>query len=552
MLTEIRCDAFRVNGKDGEVRPPIKFHEGLNTVLGGKDADNSIGKSTFLLIIDFCFGGDTYAKMDVKNYVGDHTICFAFRFDDGMHYFSRTVSTPNVVNICNEKYEPQSSMKIAEYRAWLLKAYKIDLPDASFRDLVSRFFRVSGKGNDTNEKPLHNGSPSAADAITSLEKLFGLYKFVDELKRKLKEAKDKKETYSKARRLQLVPNAITSQKRYDENEARIAELEQERDSLTQETDQELLQKELARKDQAAQVEVQLRGMERQYKSLSSRYRVVTKNRDEQFIATEDDLQRLITFFPNANIRHIQEVEDFHRELAGILNSEMDEEAESLQILIRAATDEIQKLEQQLVELGVPLQIPKSFLDRYSELNKQISALRSQNEAYTRTNELKDEVKDIEARLDESEMQVLHQIEASINAQMVRYNDTLYEIPREAPTIRFESKSKYEFSTPRDDGKGTAFKSLIVLDLSILKLTQLPFIGHDSSIFKNIWDEPVDKIMELYLQHKKQIFIAFDKDQSYKDRTAEIVNNTTVLRLGTNGQELFGWCWAIKESDGSSN
>ena len=35
MLVEIRCDAFRIHGKDGEIRPPIRFHEGLNTILGG-------------------------------------------------------------------------------------------------------------------------------------------------------------------------------------------------------------------------------------------------------------------------------------------------------------------------------------------------------------------------------------------------------------------------------------------------------------------------------------------------------------------------------------
>lgn len=548
MLVEIRCDAFRIHGKDGEIRPPIRFHEGLNTVLGGAEADNSIGKSTFLMIIDYCFGGETYAKMDVKNYVGDHTICFAFQFEDGMHYFSRSVSSPNVVNVCDENYTVQSSMKIADYKAWLLEAYGMShLRGATFRDLVSRFFRVSGKGNDNCENPLHNGSPKAADAITSLEKLFDLYKFVDDLKAKLKEANDKKETYNKARRLQLIPNAVKSQKKYDENEQQIAALEAERDSLTQETDQELLQKELERKDMAAQVEVQLRGLKRQYSSLSSRYRVVTKNRDDQFISTEDDLQRLLTFFPGANIRHIQEVEDFHRELSGILSMEMDEEAESLQILIRAATEEIQRLEQQLAELGVPLQIPKPFLDRYSELNKQIGGMRAQNEAYIKTNELKEEVKEIETRLDEAEMQVLHQIEASLNAQMVRYNDSLYEVPREAPTIRFESKTKYVFETPRDGGKGTAYKSLCVLDLSVMKLTLLPFIAHDSSIFKNIGDEPIDKLMEIYLQSKKQIFIAFDKDKSYRDRTAEIVNSTTVLKLNINGEELFGWCWATKEA-----
>ena len=51
----------------GKPRKPIIFHEGLNTVLGGQSADNSIGKSTFLLIIDYVFGGDTYKYSDAAH-----------------------------------------------------------------------------------------------------------------------------------------------------------------------------------------------------------------------------------------------------------------------------------------------------------------------------------------------------------------------------------------------------------------------------------------------------------------------------------------------------
>lgn len=549
MLKEIVCDAFKANG---EPRGPIRFNKGLNTVLGGHAAENSIGKSTFLLIIDFCFGGDTYGKSDVKNYVGDHTICFTFEFEDGSHYYSRTVSDPNYVAICNEKYEVQKTISVKEFRGLMMDGYKINLPGATFRDIVSRFFRVAGKKNDTVVNPLHNGSPNASDAITSLEKLFDLYRFVDELKAKLDTAKKKKTTYSSARRLELVPSAIKTKTQYKKNKDRIQELLDKKATLTQDTDSALLEKEMQRKDAAADVASQLKAMKRQYGQLVTQYRVVTKNKDEQFITTEDDLQRLLSFFPNANIKRIEEVESFHRSLSGILDSELSEEAESLQLLIKAVTGEIQRLEQQLAELGVPLHIPKTFLDEYSDVERQIAGLRSQNEAFTRIQELKDDVTEIEERLDEAEMQVLRDIESTLNAQMVRYNDFIYEVQREAPTIRFESKSKYDFTTPRDGGTGTAYKSLVVLDMSVLKLTPLPVIAHDSSIFKNIGDEPVDKIMELYLQSEKQIFIAFDKEQAYTDRTAEIVNDTAVLRLNPNGEELFGWCWAVKGSDVGEN
>ena len=52
MLKQISCDKFLDNG---QVRPPITFKLGLNAVLGDSAKSNSIGKSTLLMIIDFCF-----------------------------------------------------------------------------------------------------------------------------------------------------------------------------------------------------------------------------------------------------------------------------------------------------------------------------------------------------------------------------------------------------------------------------------------------------------------------------------------------------------------
>lgn len=50
-----------------------------------------------------------------------------------------------------------------------------------------------------------------------------------------------------------------------------------------------------------------------------------------------------------------------------------------------------------------------------------------------------------------------------------------------------------------------FKGLIIFDLALLRLTELPVIAHDSNIFINIADLPIDKIMELYNQSEKADF-----------------------------------------------
>ena len=57
MLIEMTSPVFKEKGK---TRPPIHFKDGLNVVLGKEDGENSIGKSSALLAIDFVFGGDTY------------------------------------------------------------------------------------------------------------------------------------------------------------------------------------------------------------------------------------------------------------------------------------------------------------------------------------------------------------------------------------------------------------------------------------------------------------------------------------------------------------
>ena len=52
MLLEVSCDKFVENGK---VRKPVKFEKGLNAVVGNESGTNSVGKSTFLMILDFVF-----------------------------------------------------------------------------------------------------------------------------------------------------------------------------------------------------------------------------------------------------------------------------------------------------------------------------------------------------------------------------------------------------------------------------------------------------------------------------------------------------------------
>lgn len=149
---------------------------------------------------------------------------------------------------------------------------------------------------------------------------------------------------------------------------------------------------------------------------------------------------------------------------------------------------------------------------------------------------------------------LDTVQTIINQEMVRMNDFIYDGKQYAPEIKFSDAKngnpKYTFGCDWNSGTGENYKNLIIFDLSVFKTTALPFIVHDSLIFKNIADLPIDKIMQLYVNSGKQVFISFDKHKAFTEYTAKTVYDTRVIELHSDGGELFGWSWAKKTENES--
>lgn len=99
MLKEIYCELLKTKNRPSG---KISFHNGLNVVLGSNVGTTSIGKSTSLLIIDFIFGGDTYAKNDAVKELGNHTIFFTFQFGGKDYRFARSTDSSANIGILDE------------------------------------------------------------------------------------------------------------------------------------------------------------------------------------------------------------------------------------------------------------------------------------------------------------------------------------------------------------------------------------------------------------------------------------------------------------------
>ncbi len=553
MLYEIYCDKFATK-KDGQLIPRgrIQLREGLNTVLGDKAAQNSIGKSTFLLIVDFCFGGDDYINPKIckaKEKLHSHTINFAFKFGERIDYFCRRTNTPSEVGICNSDYEILKTESLEEFKKYLLEAYRIQTPSISFRDMVGRFLRIYGRENYAERYPLKYGEAKQEASIEALEKMFNVYTFIAEYKSVYDDKSKRSKLREDATKLGEMTNVARTKKEFKANEKEIERLRTELQQLMDREDADLSEAETNNLDKASEIRGQITVLKRRRSRLVSQLNAVKANMSGGLTPVEEDLTELSEFFPEVDIQKLAQIEHFHDKMQHILSQEMGDEIAQLQVLIDTVTAEMIRLQEEQRKLGVPVTLPKKFIDRVVEVQRQIDILIAKNKAYEKSAKLKTEKNDAKIQLEDVRETQLQVVETSINQEMTRLNDYIYDGERYAPAIKFGNsrtgKPTYDFWTEDDTGAGTNFKGLIIFDLALLRLTELPVIAHDSNIFKNIADLPIDKIMELYQQSKKQVFIAFDKEDTFYDVTRDIVHSTKVIELYENGGELYGWSWAKK-------
>ena len=553
MLYEIECEKFakKVNGQLVP-RGRIQLREGLNTVLGDKAAQNSIGKSTFLLVVDFCFGGDDYINPKIckaKEKLHSHTINFAFKFGNRIDYFCRSTKTPSEIGICDSDYKVLRTQTLKEFKDYLLEAYGITTPSISFREMVGRFLRIYGRENYAERYPLKYGDVKPEASIETLEKMFNVFTFIEEYKSVYDDKSKRTKVRDDATKLGEMTNVARTKKEYNANEKEIERLKAELQKLMDREDAELSQEETDNLDKASEIRGQLTVLKRRRSRLVSQLNAVKANMSGGLVPVEEDLSELSEFFPDVDVQRLSQIEHFHDKMQRILSQEMGDEIAQLQILIDAVSAEMARLQEAQRKLGVPVTVSKKFMDQVVDIQRKIDILTAKNKAYDKTAKLKTEKKDAKIQLEDVRETQLQVVETSINQEMTRLNDYIYGGERYAPTIKFgnsrSGKPTYDFWTEDDTGAGTNFKGLIIFDLALLRLTELPVIAHDSNIFKNIADLPIDKIMELYNQSKKQIFIAFDKEDTFYDVTRDIVHSTKIIELHENGGELFGWSWAKK-------
>ena len=124
------------------------------------------------------------------------------------------------------------------------------------------------------------------------------------------------------------------------------------------------------------------------------------------------------------------------------------------------------------------------------------------------------------------------------------NKKIHTDGRRAPDLKLKDKS-YEFKAFNDTGTGKAYASLITMDLAVFETTQLPFMIHDTMLFKNIENSVFENIVSIYNVQQKQVFIAVDEATKFGKFAQEILVSKCVLHLSYDNT-LFCINWKVPD------
>ncbi len=527
MLTEIHCEKFKTE--------TIKFHSGLNVVLGDSVATNSIGKSNLLMVLDFAFGGSSFLKHneDVPKELGHHDYLFRFRFGDKSVGFVRNTSTPDLVHQLSEGLEENTPISIEDYRAFLKAAYSLNDVKLSFRSITSLFSRIWGKDNLDVKQPLHANTKEPSGArIDNLIKLYKMYGDIEALSDSVKALADKKKSVNSAYKQNLIPKS--TKKEYRSNLQSLSEIDAEIGEIKDNLAKYAVNISQIVNRKVSELKTTRDTLLGERDRLSMNLSRVKRDLSKNTYIKSKAFKNLQKFFPEADLNRFGQIETFHSKIAGILRDELKSSEKELTGNLLDLDNAIEAVDREISEALGDVDEPTAIVDRVHELAVRRSNAERRIDYFETDIEVTDNLREDRLRLAEERNSISAFISNIINNKIRKLVDAVYDERRRSPKLEITNNS-YSFSAVEDTGTGKAYSNLILLDLAIFHTTELPFVIHDSVLFKNIENEAVAHLVDLYDSFRRQTFIAIDEIQKYGPEAEAILKKRKVIQLSSENQ-----------------
>lgn len=522
MLKAITCEKFH--------QKTISFKPGLNVVVGDDLATNSIGKSTLLMVVDFIMGGSDFLdhNADVVAELGHHDYRATFEFVGKSYLYRRETAMPDVVQLCDESWGVIEVFTLHEYRDRLTAHYGLTDLGLTLRQACAPFSRIWGKKNLEPARPLDaHLKQSAADPLNLVLKLFQKYDEVEGLEGALKDVKARASALTAAFRENVVPKI--TKKKYKENSKEISELSEELESIRSDLAlyatnlRQLANKEVAEIKSAKDDLLDARAR------VSSRLQRVTNSMKESKHIQSKTFEVLKKFFPSMESERLASVEEFHSDIAKILRKEIRQSERTLKEELDRIDEALLGLDGRLREILANVENPALIVDRVYDVSKKVRSLQQENEYHDQDVALRSDAGILKKDLEERRLLALSKISKLINEELSSLAKAIYQNSQKSPYLYFSS-SNYDYKIYEDTGTGKAYGNLILFDLAVFRTTRLPYLIHDSLLFKNVENKAVERIVEQYGHFKRQSFIALDEVGKYSEATGELVDGAAVVRL----------------------
>lgn len=539
MLKQIKCNLF--NHKQ------IDFHDGLNIILGDDEAKNSIGKSSALLVIDFAMGGTSLLVDDagVIKALGDHSYDITFEFKGEPLFVRRSTERPDIVDVCDSKHIKHDEMSLEAYRENLKRVYGLSGLESTFRSIVSPFARIWNKGESDPDHPLAGASKEKLSAgIFRLLDLFERTSDVSVERAVLQILKDKKDLMKRSMTAEIIPRITTTQ--YRSNQKLIKDNAQAISDLKDNFAGAITAYEALFDEKLREIQQSKNELIKQRSLISARREKLQRDISGLSPRLTANIALVAEFFPEADLERLQQVEQFHKKIGKLVSRELKDELEALLTQESEINGSITDLDQK-IKLALNLKgTPTDLFAKVFELKEVTDKAREENRFFEQKTSIDESEAASKARLDAIYDQIFLSIESSINSELEEFNKIVYGPERNPSQLRIKNANSYSFTSPLDTGTGKSYAGLVGFDIVVLSLTNLPFIIHDSMIYKNIEISATENIIRILSAFKKkQIFLAFDEAKKFNTETQKALQSNKVLQLNRD-RLLYIKDWRTKE------